>query len=101
MKFITKAALALGLAAAPVAAAQAQTAEFRAPAPQTFSAAELQSYGLSENEIATVQDYEKAGYRIELLTPEEAEAYNAGLSNNNILALIGLVAIVVVVAAAV
>lgn len=101
MNFFTKAALALGIAVAPVAAASAQAEQFRAPAPQSFSAEELQSYGLSENEISTVQSYEKAGYRIELLTPEEAEAYNAGLTNNNILAIIGLVAIVVVVAAAI
>lgn len=100
-----KAALALSLAAAPIAApvafAETPASPFRSVEPQTFTAEDLQRYGLTQDEAATVQSYQEQGYQVQLLTPEEAEAYNAGLSNTNILALIGLVAIVVVVAAAI
>ena len=105
MKFPTKAVLALSLIAAqiaaPVAMAQTPASQFRSVEPQTFNAYELQRYGLTQDQAATVQSYQEQGYQVQLLTPEEAEAYEAGMSNNNILAIIGLVAIVVVVASAI
>ncbi len=104
MKFAIKAALALSLAAAPIAPvafAETPASPFRSVAPQTFSADDLQRYGLTQDEAATVQSYQEQGYQVQLLTPEEAEAYNAGLSNTNILAIVGLVVIVLVVAAAI
>lgn len=105
MKFAAKAALALTLAtaqiAAPMAFAETPASPFRSVEAQSFSADDLQRYGLTADEAATVQSYQEQGYAVQLLTPEEAEAYNAGLSNTNILAIIGLVAIVVVVAAAI
>ncbi|HAY07334.1 MAG TPA: hypothetical protein PKV67_09400 [Hyphomonas sp.] len=105
MKNRLPAAIALGFAlsqiAAPLAMAQAPASQFRSVPAQTFSDSELARYGLTEAETAEVRAYEEQGYHVQVLTPEEAEAYNAGLSNNNILALIGLVAIVVVIASVV
>ena len=105
MNFPIKAALAASLAfaqiAAPVAFAETPASPFRTAAPQTFSADDLQRYGLTEDEAATVKAYQEQGYEVQLLTPEEAAAYNAGMSNRNILALVGLVAIVIVVASVV
>jgi hypothetical protein len=105
MKHRLPAAIALGFAlsqaAAPLALAEAQAAQFRTVEARTFSDSELAKYGLSEAETARVRAYEAQGYQVQVLTPEEAEAYHAGLSNNNILALIGLVAIVVVIASVV
>ncbi|MEQ9507204.1 MAG: hypothetical protein RLO80_13155 [Hyphomonas sp.] len=105
MKLQIPAALVMSIAltglAAPAAFAEAPVSQFRSVEAQSFSTDELQRYGLSEADAATVRAYQEQGYAVQLLTPEEAEAYNAGMSNTNILALIGLVAIVVVVASAI
>jgi hypothetical protein len=87
--------------AAPVAFAEAPVSQFRSVEAQSFNADEMEKYGLSEADAATVRAYQEQGYAVQLLTPEEADAYNAGMSNTNILAIIGLVAIVVVVASAI
>ena len=105
MKLRIPAALVMSFAltglATPVAFAQAPDSQFRSVEAQSFNADELQRYGLNDAESATVRAYQEQGYAVQLLTPEEADAYNAGMSNTNILALIGLVAIVVVVASAI
>lgn len=102
MKTRLPAAIALGFAltqvAVPFAFAETPASQFRSVEAQSFNADELARYGLSDVEAAQVRAYQEQGYEIQLLTPEEAEAYNAGLTNNNVLAIIGLVAIVVVVA---
>jgi hypothetical protein len=102
MKTRLPAAIALGFAltqvAVPFAFAETPASQFRSVEAQSFNADELARYGLNEAEAAQVRAYQEQGYEIQLLTPEEAEAYNAGLTNNNVLAIIGLVAIVVVVA---
>ncbi len=92
---------ALSLAVAPVAFAETAAPAFRSADAQPFSADDLQRYGLASDDAATVLAYQQDGYTIQLVTPEEAEAYNAGLSNSNILAVVGLVVIVLVVAAAI
>ncbi len=103
MKLHIPAALVMSMAltqlATPVAFAEAPANQFRSVEAQSFNADELQRYGLNDAEAATVRAYQEQGYSVQLLTPEEAEAYNAGLTNNNVLAIIGLVAIVVVIAA--
>lgn len=105
MKLRIPAALIMSVAltglATPAALAEAPASQFRSVEAQSFSAEELQRYGLTDAEAATVREYQEQGYGVQLLTPEEAEAYNAGMSNTNILALIGLVAIVIVVASAI
>ncbi len=103
MKTRLPAAIALGFAltqlAAPIAFAEAPASQFRSVQAQSFDIDDLQRYGLTEADAAQVQVYKQQGYEVQLLTQEEADAYNAGLTNNNILAIIGLVAIVVVIAA--
>lgn len=102
MKIQLPAAIALGFAltqlAAPVAFAEAPASQFRTVQAQSFNGDDLQRYGLTQGEAAQLQVYQQQGYEVQLLTQEEADAYNGGLTNNNVLAIIGLVAIVVVIA---
>ncbi|MBI1255688.1 MAG: hypothetical protein GC196_15295 [Hyphomonas sp.] len=95
------AAFAISQVAAPFAFAEAPAARFRSAEAQPFSSSDLQSYGLSSEEAATVVSYQEQGYTVQLVTAEEAEAYNAGMSTNNVLAILGLVVIVLVVASAI
>lgn len=92
-------AMSLALSVATVPAAFAEASPFRSVEAQAFSDSDLARYGLTADEISQVEAYKAQGYEVQLLTAEEAEAYNAGLSNNNVLAIIGLVAIIVVIAA--
>lgn len=105
MKLRAPAAIALSLALAHTAvpaAALAETASpFRSVEAKSFTAADLQRYGLTAEEISQVEAYEAQGYEIQVMTLEEAEAYQAGISTRNFLAIVGLVAIVVVVASAI
>jgi hypothetical protein len=102
MKAHIATALALSLAfasmAAPAAYAEQATA-FRTVEAQTFTATELQAYGLSANDAAQVAAYQDQGYQVQVLTPEEAEQMQAGLSTRTWL-IIGLVVVVVAVAVA-
>lgn len=101
MKFRVPAAIAASLAlslAAPVAFAQEAPSPFRSVEAQSFSANDLQRYGLSDEQIATVESYQQQGYEVQVMTPEEAAEYTGGMTTNNVLAIVGLVAIVVIVA---
>jgi len=88
-------ALAAALAASQIAVpAHAQTAEepaqFRTAEPQTFTAEELQAYGLSSEDAARAVALQQEGYRIVALTPEEADAYTAGAISQTEWILIGI-----------
>ncbi len=98
---IVAASFALSQLAIPLAQAQTPAAEFRTVEPQTFNASDLQAYGLSTDDTAAILAYQQQGYTVQLVTPEEAVAYDAGMTNSNILALVGLVVIVLVVASAI
>ena len=102
MKLRLPTAIALSLAlslSAPVAAfAQEASSPFRSVVAQTFSANDLQRYGLSDEQIAAVESYQQQGYEVQVMTAEEAAEYTGGMTTNNLLAIVGLVAIVVVVA---
>ena len=102
MKLRLPTAIALSLAlslSAPVAAfAQEASSPFRTVEAQTFSANDLQRYGLSDEQIAAVESYQQQGYEVQVMTAEEAAEYTGGMTTNNLLAIVGLVAIVVVVA---
>ena len=102
MKLRLPTAIALSLAlslSAPVAAfAQEASSPFRSVEAQTFSANDLQRYGLSDEQIAAVESYQQQGYEVQVMTAEEAAEYTGGMTTNNLLAIVGLVAIVVVVA---
>lgn len=97
-------AVAISFALAQIAAAPAYAeeaaAQFRTAAPQTFSAQDLQRYGLSaeaSNRAVALQDQ---GYQVMVLTPEEAQQYQAGITDNQWL-LLGILAGVIVIAVAV
>lgn len=95
------AAFAVSQFAAPFAFAEAPASQFRSVEAQPFSSADLRSYGLSSQEAETVVAYQEQGYTVQLVTAAEAEAYNAGMTTNNVLAIVGLVVIVLVVASAI
>lgn len=93
-RFATAAALAFALSTvAPVAFAE----EFRSAEPQAFSQQELQQYGLSQAGAAQVAAYQEQGYQVVVMSPEEAEQYQAGITTTQWL-LIGLLVVVVAVA---
>jgi len=93
-RLATAVAFALALStAAPAAFAE----EFRSAEPQAFSQQELQQYGLSEADVAQVAAYQDQGYTVVVMSPEEAEQYQAGITSTQWL-LIGLLVVVVAVA---
>ncbi|MBL8545090.1 MAG: hypothetical protein JNL81_01425 [Hyphomonadaceae bacterium] len=96
-RFLGAAALAFALATAPAYAEQAQ---FRSAAPQTFTAQELQSYGLGADASNRAMELQNQGYEVRVLSEEEAADYQAGITDNQWL-LLGILAGVVVIAVAV
>ncbi len=103
MKSRLASALALSLMLAPVAVAPVladDAASFRTAAPQAFSADELQRYGLSADAADRAVDLQDDGYQVMVLTPEEADRYTAGMTDNEWL-LLGILVGVVVIAVAV
>ena len=59
---------------------QQAPAQFRSVAPQTFTAEELQAYGLSNEQAQRAMALQQQGYHIVALTPEEAQNYKAGIT---------------------
>jgi hypothetical protein len=78
--------------------AQEPASSFRSVEARTFSAEELQAYGLSASDAAQVAAYQDQGYTVQVMTPQEASQYTGGLSTNTWL-IIGLVVVVIAVAA--
>jgi hypothetical protein len=103
MKLRLASVLALSLAftsmAAPIALAEEQ-AQFRAAAPQAFSAEDLQRYGLSADDATQVQALQAQGYQVRVLSAEEAEQYKAGISNRTWWIIGGVVLVAAIVLAA-
>lgn len=103
MKLRLASVLALSLAftqvATPAAFAQEPATQFRSVEARSFSAEELQAYGLTAEDAAQVQAYQDQGYTVQVMTPEEASQYTGGLTNTTWL-IIGLVVVVVAVAVA-
>lgn len=102
MKLRLASVLALSLAltsfAAPAAFAQ-EPAQFRAAAPQSFSAEDLQRYGLSQGDATQVQRLQQQGYGVRVLTPEETRQYTGGMSNRTWWIIGGVVIIAAIVVA--
>lgn len=96
-RFIGAAALAFALATAPAYAEQAQ---FRSAAPQAFTSQDLQSYGLSAAASNRAVDLQSQGYEVRVLSEQEAQDYQAGITDNQWL-LLGILAGVVIIAVAV
>jgi hypothetical protein len=82
-----------------VAFAQEPAGQFRSAEAQSFSAAELQRYGLTAADAAQVEALQGQGYTVQVVTPEEAAQINGGLTTNTWL-IIGLVVVVVAIAVA-
>lgn len=81
--------------------AGAQASHFRTVAAQTFSANDLQRYGLDAADAAKVADLQAQGYRVQLVTPEQAAQYHGGMMSQQTWWIIGgIVLLVVIVAAA-
>lgn len=102
MKLRLTGAIALCLAftsiAAPAAFAEPQTT-FRAAAPQAFTVADLQRYGLSAEDAAQVEVLQAQGHAVRVLTPEETAQYRAGISNRTWWIIGGVVLIAAIVVA--
>ncbi|HET9229888.1 MAG TPA: hypothetical protein VFO00_01285 [Vitreimonas sp.] len=90
---------ALVTMAAPAAYAQ-EPAQFRSAAPQSFSAGELQQYGLDAQATQRAMDLQAQGYEIRVLSAEEAQQYQAGITDNQWI-WIGILVGVIVIAVAV
>jgi hypothetical protein len=86
--------------AAPAAYAEQAAAQFRSAAPQAFTADDLQRYGLSAEASDRAVALQEQGYEVRVLSHEEAQQYQAGITDNQWL-LIGILAAVVVIAVAV
>lgn len=84
------AAVALTVAAPAYAETPGAQTEFRQAAQQSFSAEDLQRYGLSTEEAARGVALQEQGYTVVALTPEEAEAYRAGAISTQEWILIGV-----------
>jgi hypothetical protein len=96
--------LALGLGLAQLAAmpayAEQAAPHFRTVEAQQFSAEDLQKYGMTADAAANALNLQDNGYQIRVLSGEEAQAYRAGISDNQWL-MLGILAGVIVIAVAV
>ena len=93
------AALALGFVAPAYAETPQAETQFRQVEPQTFTAADLERYGLSAEEAARGVELQQQGYQIVALTPEEAEAYQAGAITTTEWILIGIGVLIILAVA--
>ena len=93
------AALALSQLGAAYAEPPEAPVQFREVEPQTFSAEDLQHYGLDANEAARAVELQAQGYQILALTPEEAEAYRAGAISQTEWILIGIGVLIILAVA--
>jgi hypothetical protein len=82
-----------------VTTAAAEEAAFRAPAPQAFSTADLQNYGLSASDAAQVAQLQEQGYQVQVMTTEEAEATYGGQWSQGTWIAVGVIALVVIAVA--
>jgi len=84
------AALAMSFTAPAFAQQAPATSEFRSVEAQSFTAEDIERYGLTSEEAARAVALQEQGYQIVALTPEEAEAYQAGAISTTEWILIGI-----------
>lgn len=106
MKIRLVAALALSLAMSQFAvsaasAHEAGTAHFRTAPAQAFSQADLQNYGLDAKDAAHVAQLQRQGYRVQVMSREEAQRTYGGQWSDHTWIVIGAVALVVIAVAAI
>jgi hypothetical protein len=87
----------LAALAVPAYAEPPQQADtpFRTVEAQEFTVQDLERYGLTAEEAARGVDLQNDGYEIVALTPEEAEAYQAGAFTQQEWILIGVGVLVI------
>jgi Flp pilus assembly protein TadB len=103
MKSILASAAALTLVAAQVCAMPAyaeQTTQFRTATAEKFSSGDLQRYGLNKAAADRGAELQKQGYKVMMVSKEDAEKYKAGITDNQWI-LLGILAGVIVIAVAV
>ena len=91
-------AAAAMLAASVAAPAFAGEAQVRSAAPQTFTAQDLQNYGLNAKDANQVTAMQEQGYKVQVMSQEEAQQYRAGLSDSTWF-ILGAAAVVIVIVA--
>lgn len=98
--FAAAAGLALGQIALPAYAQTEEShAQFRSAPAQSFTAEDLQRYGLDADAAAQGVTLQEQGYQIIALTPEEAEAYTAGAISQTEWILIGIGVLIILAVA--
>ena len=93
-------ALAASLALSQVAISTASAETFRTAAPHSFSASEMQRYGLSREQVAQGEALQRQGYHVQVMTQAEAQRVYGGQMSMNTWVIIGVVALVVIAVAA-
>jgi hypothetical protein len=94
------AGLALSQFAVPAYAEPAEApAQFRSVEAQAFSAEDLERYGLDAEAAARGVELQTQGYQLVALTPEEAEAYQAGAITQTEWILIGIGVLIILAVA--
>lgn len=93
-------AVAVSFALSTIAASAFAETPYRTAEAQTFSAQELQAYGLDSATTQRAVDLQNQGYEIRMISEEEAAQYQAGITDNQWIWL-GILAGVVVIAVAV
>jgi Flp pilus assembly protein TadB len=94
-------AVAVSFALSSIAAPALAETPYRTAEAQTFSAQELQAYGLDAATTQRAVDLQNQGYEIRMISEEEAAQYQAGITDNQWIwlgILAGVIVIAVVVA---
>jgi len=94
-------AVAVSFALTSMAAPAFAETPYRTAEPQTFTAQELQQYGLDGATTNRAVDLQNQGYEIRMISEEEAAQYQAGITDNQWIwlgILAGVIVIAVVVA---
>ncbi|MEZ6023143.1 MAG: hypothetical protein R3C16_06975 [Hyphomonadaceae bacterium] len=97
---MTRFATALAMSVALVTAPAFAETQFRTPEAQAFSSEDLQRYGLDDAATQRAIELQDQGYEIRMLSEEEAQQYQAGVTDTQWL-LLGILAGVIVIAVAV
>jgi len=96
--------VALGQFAAAAAyaepAATPAASHFRTAVAQTFSAADLERYGLNAADAAKVSDMQAQGYHVQVVSPQDAQRYHAGAWGSHTWWIVGGIIVVVAIAVA-
>jgi hypothetical protein len=92
--------LALALSQAGISTASAAASPFRTAQPQSFSAADLQRYGLDAEAAQKAAALQSKGYHLKVLSDDEAQKVRAGYLSTTTWIVIVVAAVVIVAVAA-